>query len=85
MTIFSRSHTASPGFEPRGFRKAAAALVGLAAELLFQRSLADPRYWKRREDGGLVFSPDPEVLKALVDLPNLDAGGVFQGWDPTKP
>lgn len=51
--------------------KAAGALVGLSAELLFQRSVGVPRYWKRLPNGALTFSPDVNELQFLKEFPRL--------------
>ena len=69
--------------------KAATALVGLSVELLFQRSIAQPRYWKRRTDGSLTFAPDPDELAILRDFPRLSTDeaseeGVILAWAASK-
>lgn len=65
--------------------KAATALVGLTVELLFQRSVAEPRYWKPRPGGALTFAPDAGELTLLRDFPRLSTDeatedGVMLTW-----
>lgn len=55
--------------------KVGVALVGLAAEFLFQRSAAQPRYWKRHRDGSLQFAPDTDTRHFLREFPKLKRAG----------
>jgi hypothetical protein len=66
--------------------KAATALVGLTVELLYQRSVAEPRYWKPRPGGALTFAPDAEELAILREFPRLSTDeasddGVMLTWN----